>query len=351
VFSRQSVQSALRSLISKLSTYPTVPPHGLALFCGYLGAQEDKQKKLLYTLEPLKPLESLYELLEEKRTYGFIVVDENGVSVHTLNGNDRRNLYRLEVSLPKKHGRSCFGGSKIRWARIREEKRRWYTSKVAEIAIAQFIDPLTSMPSVHGIVIAGSVKLQEEVQAKLDPRLSAIMVAVVDIQYGGEVGFSQTIHLMKDSLGNLKSTHEQKIITRLFEINLERHYALGVDDTMFALTNGLLDTLLIWNDLRSVRWELVKRADSTTKVLYLQEDKEPLEDPSDWIVKSKMAVLDWVLEFYSDFGAQIELVSDQTATGASFVKRFGGLAGLLRNQTVLPSTNDQLITQEEDEQD
>jgi len=237
--------------------------------------------------------------------------------------------------------------SKIRWARLREERKGCYTSKVAEIAIAQFIDPLTSMPSVHGIVIAGSAELKKEVQAKLDSRLSAIMVAMVDIQYGGGAGFSQVIQLTKDSLGLLKSTHEPKIITRLFEeINLDI-YAFGVD-TMYALTNGLLDTILIWNDLRCVRWELVKRADSTTKVLYLQEDKEPLEDPSDWIVKSKMAVLDWVLEYYSDFGAQIELVSDQTAIGAQFVKRFGGLAGLLRYQTGLPSTNDQGTEEEDD---
>jgi len=317
----------------------------------------------MYTFEPLKPLlsglyrcdskfhlESLYEQLEDKKTYGFIIVDGSGVSVHSLNGNARRNLYRLEVALPKKHGRG--GQSSNRFARIREEKRGWYTSKVAEIAIAQFINPLTSMPCVQGIVLAGSAQLKEEIQAKLDPRLSAIVVAVVDIQYGGEAGFSQAIHLTRDSLGNLKFTHEHKVISRLFEeINLDGHYALGVDDTMYALTSGLLDTLLIWNDLRYMRWELVKSGGSATKVLYLQEDKEPLEDISDWTVKSKMAVLDWVLEYYSDFGAQIELVSDQTDVGAQFVKGFGGLAGLLRYQTELPSINDQLITDEEDEQD
>jgi len=69
-------------------------------------------------IEPLKPLvsglyrcddrfhlEALYEQLEEKNTYGFIVVDGNGVTLHSLNGNSRKNIFRLEVSLPKKHGR------------------------------------------------------------------------------------------------------------------------------------------------------------------------------------------------------------------------------------------------------
>jgi len=190
-----------------------VPPNGLALFCGYIGEQEGKQKKLMYTIEPLKPLvsglyrcdskfhlESLYEQLDEKHIYGFIVVDGNGASFHTLNGNCRNTLYKIEVSLPKKHGRG--GQSSTRFARIREEKRGWYTSKVAEITVAQFIDPSSSMPNVKGIIIAGSAQLKEEVQMKLDQRLSSIVLAVVDIQYGGESGFNQAIHLTRESLGN-----------------------------------------------------------------------------------------------------------------------------------------------------
>jgi len=337
-----------------------VPPNGLALFCGYIGEQEGKQKKLMYTFEPLKPLvsgfyrcdskfhlESLYEQLDEKHTFGFIVVDGNGVSFHTLNGNCRETLFRLEVSLPKKRGRG--GQSSTRFARIRDQKRGWYTSKVAEIATAQFIDPSISMPNVKGIVIAGSAQLKEEVIAKLDMRLSSIIVAVVDIQYGGESGFNQAIHLTRDSLGNLKFVHEQKVISRLFdEISRDGHYSIGVEDTMYALINGLLDNLIIWNDLKSVRWELSKNGTEETKVHYLDEDKE-LEESSDWTITSKMALLDWVLEHYGEFGAQIELISDQTNVGAQFVRGFGGLGGLLRYQTELPSNNDQLNSNGEEE--
>jgi len=310
----------------------------------------------MYAFEPLKPLvsglyrcdskfhvESLYEQLEEKHTYGFIVVDGNGASFHTLNGNCRETLYRVVVSLPKKHGRG--GQSKNRFARIREEKRGWYTSKVAEIAIAQFIDSSTSMPSVKGIVIAGSAQLKEEVLMKLDQRLSSIVLSVVDIQYGGEAGFNEAIRLTRESLGNLKFIHEQKVISQLFDEinNTDGKYAIGVDDTMYALINGLLDNLIIWNDLQLVRWELTKTGTDETKVLYLAEDKK-LEESSDWTIKSKMALLDWVLEHYGEYGARIEIISDQTDVGAQFVRGFGGLGGLLRYESELPSTNDQLIS-------
>jgi len=301
-------------------------------------------------IEPLKPLvsglyrcddkfhlETLYDQLEEKNTYGFIVVDGNGVTLHSLNGNSRKNLFRLEVSLPKKHGRG--GQSKNRFARIREEKRGWYTSRVCEIAINHFIDPSTSLPNVSGIVLAGSAQLKEDVLLKLDQRLSRIVVSVVDIQYGGESGFNQAINLTKNNLGNLKFVHEQKIISNLFEeINKDGHYAIGVEDTLYALTSGLLDNLIIWNDLPTVRWELVKTSDSSvTKVLYLEEGK-CWEENQDWTVKSNMPLLDWVLEHYGEFGADLELISDQTDVGAQFVKGFGGLGGLLRYQSELPST-------------
>jgi peptide chain release factor subunit 1 len=109
------VQSALSSLRVKLSNVKVLPPNGLALFCGCIG--KDGKDKRLFVFEPLKPLvsgmyrcdskfhlEPLYEQLEASRTYGFIIIDGNGVSIHTLSGNIRRTLFKLEVNLPNKHG-------------------------------------------------------------------------------------------------------------------------------------------------------------------------------------------------------------------------------------------------------
>jgi len=311
-------------------------------------------------IEPLKPLlsglyrcddkfhlESLYEQLEEKNTFGFIVVDGNGVSLHSLNGNSRKNLFRLEVSLPKKHGRG--GQSSTRFARIREEKRGWYTSKVGEIALKYFIDPATTLPNVSGLIMAGSAQLKEDVLSKLDQRLSRIIITVVDIQYGGESGFNQAIDLTKNCLGNLKFIHEQKVISSLFqEINKDGHYALGIEDTLYALTSGLLDTLLIWNDLSMIRWELEKINEvNLVKVIYLEEGKN-LEENQEWAVRSSLPLLDWVLEHYGEFGANLELISDQTDVGAQFVKGFGGIGGLMRYQTELPSTAPEIPEESED---
>jgi peptide chain release factor subunit 1 len=284
-----------------------------------------------------------------------MVIDGNGFTCHLLCGNSGKMVYKLDVNLPKKHGRG--GQSKKRFERIREIKRGWYTSRIAEVAISHFIDPGTCQPSIAGLVLAGSAQLKDEVLLKLDPRLARIVIAVVDVQYAGVSGFNQAVALTKDNIGNMKFIHEQETITRLMEeISKDGQYAIGIDDTMYAVTSGILDTLILWDNLAVNRIELVKTLSPSDppKILYLLPDKQVPENlKEEWKVKSTVPLLDWILEHYIEFGCNLELVSDQTDGGAQFVKGFGGLGGLLRYQVELPSnsTVDESASNEDEEDD
>jgi len=110
-FNRQSVQAALRSLISKLNTYKSTPPNGLALFCGYAEDEEGKQKKIMISFEPYAPLcsglyrcdstfhtNTLREQLDDSHVFGFIIVDGHSASFHTLTGNTSKTLMKIDVS-------------------------------------------------------------------------------------------------------------------------------------------------------------------------------------------------------------------------------------------------------------
>jgi len=316
-------------------------------------------------IEPLKPLvsglyrcdskfhlEALYHQLEDSKTYGYMVIDGNSFTFHLLSGNSGKTIYKLDVNLPKKHGRG--GQSQKRFERIREIKRGWYTSRIAEVAISHFIDPVTCQPSVTGLVLAGSAQLKDEVLAKLDPRLSHIVIAVVDVPYAGETGFNQAVALTKENIGNMKFVHEQETISRLLEeISKDGQYAIGIDDTMYAVTSGILDTLILWDNLSVNRIELVKTLSPSDppKILYLSPQKKVPENLNEeWKVKSNVPLLDWILEHYIEFGCKLELVSDQTNVGAQF-KAFGGLGGLLRYQVELPSNSavDESASNEEED--
>jgi len=335
----------------------TTPPNGLALFCGYAGDAEGKQKKISVALEPWSPLktglykcdsrfhtEILRQQLDDQTTFGFIVVDGHTASFHTLTGDARETLLKIEVDLPKKHGRG--GQSKNRFARIREEKRGWYTTKVAALTVQHFIDPVTCLPSVQGLVIAGLANLKDDVQKKLDPRLAKIVISVVDVQYGGEAGFHQAIGLTQACLSNVKLVQEQDLLARFFDaIARDGLYCFGVEDTMYAMCSGLVETLVLWKNLPHVRCEL--EFGEEKKTIYCLPDTT-LEGYDDWKVVSSVSLVDWILEHYKEFGVTLQLVSDQSSIGCQFVKGFGGIGGFLRFEVDLPSLT---ITPEEDDEE
>lgn len=123
------------------------------------------EKKVTYDIVPFRPVQSfsyncenkfntdcLKYLLEDDEKFGFIIVDGGGALFATLQGNVRNILQKITVELPKKHGRG--GQSANRFARLREEKRHHYVTRVAELAVQNFIT--NDRPNVKGIVMAGS---------------------------------------------------------------------------------------------------------------------------------------------------------------------------------------------------
>lgn len=90
---RQSVQSALRSILARLKLYKSIPGNGLVIFAGdVLDPEDNKEKKILIDLEPLKPITVSRYLCDKKfhtdillkalnlneKVYGFIIVDGKG---------------------------------------------------------------------------------------------------------------------------------------------------------------------------------------------------------------------------------------------------------------------------------
>lgn len=90
---RQSVQSALRSILARLKLYRNVPENGLVIFAGdVVDPSDDREKKVMVDFEPPKPItvsrylcnncfhtEILLKALSlNEKVYGFIVVDGKG---------------------------------------------------------------------------------------------------------------------------------------------------------------------------------------------------------------------------------------------------------------------------------
>jgi len=352
---------------AKLGQYRVAPTNGLVLFVGYYETKEGKTKMINYAFEPFSPLQqSLYycgsgfktDFLREQisisnQCYGFIIIDGVMATFHTLSGGSKKTLYKFDkAELPKKHGRG--GQSQNRFARIRVEKRDWYTSKIAEFAVMHFIDSKTSVPIVDGLIMAGCADLKYDLGEKLDQRLKAKIIAYIDVQYGGESGFNEAIEKSEEFIETVEYTKEKKVVSRLFE-HISKNtdlYCYGLKETMYAFTSGCADTLIVWNNLPFIRVEAVSRSDPEKKeVFYLKDETESIENNENkepqWDIIEEMPLLDWILEHYKDYGSNIELVSNQSSEGNQFVLGFGGLAAILRYSLQVPQ--EVILTSEEDE--
>ena len=146
---RLSVINAITSVKEKLKNYTKIPKNGLILYSGTI-LIENKERQYTSCFEPYKPLkttlymcdnkfhtEDLYYLLQDEKTFGFVIVDGNGCLFGTLNGNNKITLHEFSVDLPKKHGRG--GQSANRFARLRLEARQNYVRKCCEMITKYFI--------------------------------------------------------------------------------------------------------------------------------------------------------------------------------------------------------------------
>lgn len=348
---RQAVLTAITSAKERLKLYSKTPENGLVIYCGTVVSEDgNSEKKYTIDFEPFRPLNTfkyicdnkfhtgpLQELLENDDVFGFVVVDGNGCLFGTLQGNNRRILQQITVSLPKKHGRG--GQSAPRFARIREEKRHHYVRKVAELTTQHFITD--DMPNVKGIVLAGSANFKNDLSGSdlFDKRLSALVVKIVDVSYGGENGFSQAISLAEDALSNVKFIEEKNLISKYFEeIALDTGMIVfGVEDTLTALESGALDLLICYENLEINRYEVRNPQTEEIKIFNLNRDQE--KDPKYFhdsasgidldVIKSE-PLSEWLCEHYKDYGAKLEFITDKSQEGFQFVNGFGGIGGFLR---------------------
>lgn len=346
---RLSVLSAITSTQQRLKLYNKIPNNGLVIYCGTIITEEGKEKKVNIDFEPFKPINtSLYlcdnkfhtgplnELLESDDKFGFIVMDGSGALFGTLSGNTREVLHRLTVDLPKKHGRG--GQSALRFARLRLEKRHNYTRKVAELAVQFYIT--NDRPNVSGLILAGLADFKTELAGSdmFDPRLKEKIIKIVDVSYGGDNGFNQAIELSAEILQNVKFIQEKKLISKYFEEIAQDtgKICYGVKDTLYGLSCGAIETLIVWENLEITRYVL-KNAAGEEKILHLtkedEKDQSHFKDAStgtDLEVVEKISLLEWFANNYKKFGATLEFVTNRSQEGSQFCKGFGGIGGLLR---------------------
>jgi len=227
---------------------------------------------------------------------------------------------------------------------------------VAETAVHCFVGR-DDQPNVKGLVVAGSADLKNELVGGkfLDKRLVAKLLKTVDVSYGMEKGLHQAIALATDVLGEVRLLKEQQLLERYFNelvVSVESgKAACGLRETMAGLREGVVDTVICWEQLSVVRYTLQHTLTGQTEIVHYSPKKsgrsavtEPsvrevidshrttMADPLQWSVVDQVPLVDWLAEHYREFGAQLSFVSGNSELGNQFVQSFGGLGAILRYQ-------------------
>jgi peptide chain release factor subunit 1 len=291
---RHNVQQALSAAQGRLRLYTqnTLPANGLVVYTGIVYDDEQhRETKISMCIEPLNPLQyGLYrcethfltDFLQQQvmdnandlntRRYGIIVIDGNGTLFARLDPQQGTTiLKRLQVSLPKKHGRG--GQSAPRFERLRREAIHNYLSKVAENAKSVYLNSQQhGLANVDGFILSGSANLKQELVKSdlLGLQIQNKILRLVDVSYGGDNGLQETLRLCTDIFADIKSTQERQLLDEIFsqikqssatnESNTVS-YTIGADETSLILNEdgGLIDRLIIWENLITKRYVYQKR--------------------------------------------------------------------------------------------
>lgn len=298
----KAVFSAIDSIKDRLKYYNILPKNGLVIYCGV----ELNDKKMLLDFEPPKPIKSfkyycdskfdtleLENMLSDDKTYGYIVIDGNGLLCAKLKGQNYEIIYKQNNTLPRKHNKG--GQSSVRFERLYNEKKLGYIRKCCETINNLYIN--NEKINVECIIVGGMSNIKNKMieDITLDQRIKNKILNLVDISSGGEQGLNILINLSKDTIKNSIYIYEKDILAEFYKnINLDaKNICIGYKDTVKYLDEKLIETIII----------------------YEKFNKEINGEN----------IIDWLLENCSNI--KVIILECNTAEGNMFINGFGGICG------------------------
>jgi len=253
----------------------------------------------------------LSEMIIEYNTFGYIIIDGKETVYATVSGSQKKILAKITVELPKKHNKG--GQSALRFARLREESIHNYITKVCEKANDLFI--INDNIMVSKIILAGSADLKTHIEKhkKLDDRLNNIIIAKLDIAYGGINGLNQAINASIEIINDFKLQKEKNILHEFYQhIAKDTNKIIyGINSIMSYFKDGIIEKIIVNENIE----------------YYANKDKIWKKDvPLD---EDFIELLDYLIEESEKYGIELISVSENTSLGDQFIKGFGGLGAIL----------------------
>jgi peptide chain release factor subunit 1 len=351
---RKNVQDAITRVTQRMKMFKKVPENGLVLFCGAIPQNGPGSEKIeLYIISPPEPIQiylyrcdarfhtdHLQEFLKEKETFGIIVLDASDAVFATVRGKRLEVVKQITSGIPGKF--RAGGQSARRFDRQREAKLQEYFTRIGEHANEIFL-PIENLKSML-LGGPGPTKYDFEKGNYLHYTLKEKIVATVDTSYVNDRGVEEVVDKSEDILRRIRYVEEKKVMQKfLREIGQDTGLATyGEDEVRKYLNNGIVETLLLSEDLESVRVTVKCGSCDFTKeeTMKLHEVAE-FEQKTNGSACPKCSVptlsvletkelIDELAETAELAGTDVEILSGETEEGQMLKKSFGGVAAILR---------------------
>jgi peptide chain release factor subunit 1 len=347
----KNVTSAIESLMNRLKPFKQPPPNGLAMFVGHKSIGSDKTEMVAFVIEPPLPLatflyrcdsefflEPIEAMLAEKEIYGLLLMDRRECTIGMLRGKHIELLKYMTSQVPGKHGRG--GQSQRRFERLTEIAAHEWFVKCGERAS----DIFKNEPNLKGILVGGSGPTKQYFveEGYLHYELQKKIVDIFDTGYTDEYGLRELVDSAGGRMADLKISQEKKIMKRFLSevMKTEKSMAVyGEPQVRRALEMGIVDTLLISEDLRRYRVTLKCQSCSfTIDKTMTEEALESFTPPPcamcqtqlPMVIAGKKDLVDELSDLAEKTNGTVTLVSRGSEEGESLYSAFGGLAGILR---------------------
>lgn len=258
---RDNVIASLEKMVQYLRTFKATPPNGLIAFAGNAAEQEGKQDYKVWGIEPPIPLkqnlyrcdkefvtEPLREMVDDKIIFGLVVMDKREGNIAILKGKTIIPLKNLGSAVP---GKTKSGGqSAQRFERLREGAAIEFYKRIAQHMIEEFLENQTA---IQGIIVGGPghTKYDFVEGGYITDQLKRKIIGIKDLSYTSEFGLQELLEKSEDILAEEEVVKEKQLVQQFFGLLAKEpaKVAYGFDDIMRLTKNGVVDTILVSEEL------------------------------------------------------------------------------------------------------
>jgi peptide chain release factor subunit 1 len=351
---KQNVQGAIESLLSRLKLIPKAPVNGVVIFCGAVDIGANKTDMTTIIIEPPEPIVSykyhcdsaflltpLEEMLHEQKTYGLLVLDRREATVGLLKGKHIEEMAHLTSNVPGKQRKG--GQSSHRFQQLRLIAINDFYTRIADAASAVFI--AIDHKDFQGVFIGGPSPTKEEFEAGefLHHEIQKKILGLFDVANTDESGLTELFDQLGDVLCDVDVVKEKKHMEMFLRdlVNDTGRASYGEEQVRNNLQMGSVELLLLSDELRKVR--ITIKCGNCSFEEKKTMTKKPGDDDyqpgnctkcgSSLRVVDSTDIVEELSTIADQMGTNIAFISSDFEEGNQLLNAFGGIAAILRFKT------------------